>query len=240
MFGRGVLLAAALAVCGSQATALPVRVAFDWPAGRPASPSRARVQAVRTAGLTEAGVPVEAEAGPDGVVLDLGEGVWQVRTEARGYWSPGAEVAVGRQAPASVRLALWPAASLHGEILTAEGDPLPRDLDVRLSAVPAAAGETTAPRAPSSVGAEPVTRGAALPRRRGNLELPGSGRPVRRAARGRGVRSALRVGGASRGRSEHRSRPDRAAPSGVGLRAGGPRGRFEPPGSLSARPCGRT
>ena len=147
MFGRGVLLAAALAVCGSQAAALPVRVAFDWPAGRPTSLSRTRIQAVRTAGLTEAGVPVAAEAGPDGVVLDLGEGVWQVRAEAPGYWSPGAEVAVGREPPASMRLALWPAASLHGEILTEEGDPLPRDLEVRLSAVPAAS-EITAPGAP--------------------------------------------------------------------------------------------
>ena len=241
VLGRGVLLAAALAVSGSQALALPVRVALDWPSGRPASAlARARIKALRTAGLTAGGVPVEAEAGPDGVVLDLDDGVWQVQAEALGYWSQGAEVAVGRQAPASVRLALWPASSLHGEILTAGGDPLPRDVEVRLSAVvPAPAGEIDClAGARPAAGAEPVARGAALPDRRGNLELPGSGRPVRRAAFGRGLRPALRVGGESQGRSEHRSRPDRAAPSGVGLRACGSEGRFEPTRSLSRDPAG--
>lgn len=88
VLGRGVLLAAALAVCGSQAAALPVRVALDWPSGRPASAlARARIQALRTAGPAEGGVPVEVEAGPDGVVLDLGDGVWQVQASAAGYWS---------------------------------------------------------------------------------------------------------------------------------------------------------
>jgi hypothetical protein len=141
VLGRGVLLAAALAACGAPAAALPVRVDLDWPAGRPApEPARARLQAVRTAGSTGGGVPVEAQAGPDGVVLDLGDGVWQVQASAPGYWSPAAEVAVGGPAPASVRLALWPAASLHGQVLTAGSDPLPRDLELRLSAAPAPAG----------------------------------------------------------------------------------------------------
>src|SRR5262245_55197790 len=74
--GRGAFFAAALTVCGSQAAALPVRVALDWPSGPPAStPARARIQALRTAGAAAGGGPVEAEAGPDGVVLDLGDGV---------------------------------------------------------------------------------------------------------------------------------------------------------------------
>lgn len=130
--------------------ALPVRVEIDWPSGRPGSAlASARIRALRTAGLTAGGVPIEAEAGPDGVALDLDDGVWLVQAEAPGYWSQGAEVAVGRQAPASVRLALWPASSLRGEILTAGGDPLPRDIEVRLSAVvPAPAGERTASREP--------------------------------------------------------------------------------------------
>jgi hypothetical protein len=123
-------------------------VTLDWPSGRPASVlARARVQALRTAGPTEGGAPVEAEAGPDGVVLDLGDGAWQLQAEALGYWSQGAEVAGGRHAPASVRLALWPAASLQGEILTAGGDPLPRDLEVRLIASPTPAGERAASQA---------------------------------------------------------------------------------------------
>jgi hypothetical protein len=80
-------------------------------------------------------------------MLDLGDGVWHVEASAPGYWSDGAEVTVEGRRPASVRLALWPAASLQGEILTDGGGPLPRDLEVRLSAVPAHAGELTAPGA---------------------------------------------------------------------------------------------
>ncbi len=149
MLGRGVLLAFALAVYGVQVAALPVRVALEWPSGRPTSPlGRVRIQALRAAGLTQDAVPVEAEAGPDGLVLDLGDGVWRVQASALGYWSPEAEVAVGHETPASVRLALWPAASMHGEILTAGGDPLPRGLQVRMSAVTDRAGEKAAPGSP--------------------------------------------------------------------------------------------
>jgi len=139
-----VALVAVLAVWGSPAAALPVRVAFDWPSGRPASAPRARIQALRTAGPAGGGQTVEAEAGPDGVVLDLGDGVWQVQASAPGFWSAGAEVAVDAKGPAGVRLALWPAALLHGEILAAGGGPLPGDLDVRLSAAPPAPGPSRA------------------------------------------------------------------------------------------------
>ena len=151
MLGRRVLLVAALAFRGSQAGALPVHVALDWPAGMPASaPEHARIQAIWKAGPANNGVPVEvnAEAGPDGVVLDLGDGVWQVQASAPGYWSQGTDVVVGRQAPGSVRLAFWPAASLHGKILTAGGEPLPETVEVRLSSIPDNVGETSAPQAP--------------------------------------------------------------------------------------------
>jgi hypothetical protein len=151
MFGRRVLLVAALAVCGSQAGALPVRVALDWPAGIPASaPAQAHIQAVWTAGPANNGVPptgVEAEAGPDGVILDLGDGVWQVQASASGYWSQAAEVVVARKAPATVRLTLWPAATLHGEIQATEGEPLPEALEVRLSATPSPAYEVSTQQA---------------------------------------------------------------------------------------------
>jgi hypothetical protein len=142
-----VVLAAALALGARSASALPVRVTLDWPSDRLMSaPARARIQAVRTAGFMQGGVPVEAEAGPDGVVLDLGDGVWELQAAAPGYWSPRAEVAVHGQAPAGVRLALWRAASLHGEILTDGDGPLPRDLQVWLTTVPTSEG--TAPPVP--------------------------------------------------------------------------------------------
>jgi len=147
--GRGALLAAALVVCGSPATALPVRVGLEWPADRPPSAlARIHIQAIRTAGPPASGpVEAEAEAGPDGAILDLGGGVWQVQASAPGYWSDGAEVTIEGRTPTSLRLALWPAASLHGEILMDGGRTLPRELEVRLSAVPAHARELTAPGA---------------------------------------------------------------------------------------------
>jgi hypothetical protein len=129
-------LLAALAVCASSAAALPVHVDLEWPAGGPSSAlARAQIRAVWTAGPAESAAPVEAEAGPDGVILDLGYGVWQVQAFAPGYWSQGTEVVVTRRQPAGARVALWPATSLHGEILTAAGEPLPRHLQVRLSAI---------------------------------------------------------------------------------------------------------
>ena len=148
MLGRRVLLAATFAICGTQAGALPVHVALEWPTGLPAPElAHAHIQAVWTAGAANNSVPIDAEAGPDGVVLDLSAGVWQVQAFAPGYWSPGAEVVVARQADASVRLTLWPAASLHGEILTTGGETLPDALEVRMSAIPAPTGEITAPGA---------------------------------------------------------------------------------------------
>ena len=237
MLGRGVLLAAALAVCGSQAAALPVRVALDWPSGRPASAlARARIQAVRTAGPTEGGVPVEAEAGPDGVVLDLGDGVWQVQASAPGYWSQGAEVAVGREAPAGVRLALWPAAALHGEV--ADGrrrraatrprgpaerrprsrDPAPRGVRARSRARHARSCAAGSTREPGAARVRPACSTC-------------SWRPPGYAPR---YAWDVRLEAAA---STDLGRTD-AAPSGVGLRACGSKGRFEPGGSLSRDPAG--
>jgi hypothetical protein len=149
MRGRRMLLVAALVVSCLRAGALPVRVAIDWPTGTPPSTlAHAHIHAVWTAGPANKSAPtgVEAEAGPDGVVLNLADGVWQVQASAPGYWSQGAQVAVAGSAPASVRLALWPAASLHGEILGAEGEMPPDSLEVRLSAIPGSPTDSTAPQ----------------------------------------------------------------------------------------------
>ena len=149
MHGRRVLLLAVLSICTSQAVALPVHVTLEWPSGIPASarPS-ARIQAVRMAGPNHGGAPVEAEAEPDGVVLNLSDGVWQVQASAPGYWSQGAEVVVDHQARDSVRLVFWPAASLHGAVVTAGGETLPDSLEVQLSATITSDVETSIPPKP--------------------------------------------------------------------------------------------
>ena len=239
MLDRGVLLAAALAVCGSQAAALPVRVALDWPSGRPASAlARARVEA-RSDGRSDRGrrAPSKPKPGADGVVLDLGDGVWQVQASVPGYWSQGAQVAVGRRGACrrAARALAGGGAARHGR----GGRRRPAATRPRGPAErrPCCARRPLRGRRARS---EPVARGAALPDRRGSVELPGSGRPVRRADRVAGVRSALRVGRASRGRGEHRSRPDRCCaerPRSSGVRfEGTARTRRVP----VARPCGRT
>lgn len=146
-FNRRALLTFALAACVSQARALPLHVAFDWPAGMPsAKPARVQIRAVRMVGDAAKALPVEAEAGPNGLVLDLDPGVWEVQASAPAYWSQKIEVTIAPQTPASVRLALLPAASLHGEITTAVDEPRPRTLGVRLSAAPVPAGEMADPR----------------------------------------------------------------------------------------------
>lgn len=143
MIGWNVLLAATFASSFSQAATLPVRVVLEWPAGAPASArASAHIQAVRTAGSTDNGVPINAEAGPDETVLNLSEGVWKVRAFASGYWSQGTEITIAREAPVGVRLTFWPAASLHGEIVTASGEVLPDILEVQLDAVSTSVGET--------------------------------------------------------------------------------------------------
>lgn len=142
-------MAAVLVVCGSQAVALPVRVVLDWPSsGALSAPASVRIQGLRTAGPTEGGLQVEAVGGPDGATLDLGHGVWQLEAFAPGYWCSAAEIVVGRETPAGVRLALWPAAALHGEIRAAESEPLPREVSIRLNAVGSAAGEIATARVP--------------------------------------------------------------------------------------------
>jgi len=138
MFDR-ILISVAVALCALPAWALPVHVRFDWPSGAPAS-AKVHIRAVRIAGNTEKAAPIEAEAGPDGVVLDLSEGVWQVRAFSAGYWSQGAEVTVGSRVPASFRVVLWPAASLSGEIAMIS-ESLPQALDLRLRARPTSGGQ---------------------------------------------------------------------------------------------------
>lgn len=134
MFGRSVLVSAAFAFCSLQSEALPVHVTFEWPAGMPTSSvTRVRVQAIRSAGHTSSAGPVEAEGAPDRTTLDLADGVWEIQAFAPGYWSQAAEVAITGEVPDGVHLALWPAASLRGEVVTTEGKPLPHVLELQLS-----------------------------------------------------------------------------------------------------------
>ena len=130
------LLLTAVVGCSLQVAAVPVHVSLEWPGDAPASArASAHLDAVRTAGSSGDSTParVQTEAATDGTVLDLSEGVWQVQAFASGYWSQQTEVVVARQAAVNVRFALWPAASLYGEIVIAEGEPLPGEIEVQLN-----------------------------------------------------------------------------------------------------------
>ena len=157
MLCRSVLAGVILGLGGMSAAAAPVRVSFDWPAGAPAfTAAQIHVHAVRLAGDTASAAPVDADTAPEGVVLDLSAGVWQVQAYAGGYWSQGAEVTVGAT-PGAVRLAFWPAASLHGKIEAAQGQSLPGSINVKLRASQTAGGDIT----PAQPAAPPLKAGPA-------------------------------------------------------------------------------
>jgi hypothetical protein len=145
-----------LAICALRARALPVQVAFDWPAGNPTSTtSQIHIYAIKLAG-NAASATVEVDADPNGVNVNLDDGVWQLQATAPGYWSQGAEVAVGGQSSAGTRIALWPAALLHGEIVPAQGGPPPNAIEIRLSATTPTTGGATAPQMPpTGLGSSP-------------------------------------------------------------------------------------
>lgn len=137
MFACRILLFAALLLYGLLAEALPVQVVIKWPSNTPASSrGSVHVHATRTAGSGANAAPVETEAGPDKTVLNLSDGIWQVQASAPGYWSQEVEVEVAGHVPVEVSLALWPAASLRGEVSMVEGDALPSTLELQLTATP--------------------------------------------------------------------------------------------------------
>lgn len=137
MPGRKALFGAASLLYGLQIAAAPVHVKPDWPNGRPpASQALIHIQAVRIVGSAENTAPVEVESTPDGTVLDLGDAVWQFHASADGYWSQETEVAVTGQTPVSVRLILWPSASLQGDIRMLEGELPSSSIKVQLNAAP--------------------------------------------------------------------------------------------------------
>ncbi|HEX7895609.1 MAG TPA: hypothetical protein VF447_15530, partial [Terriglobales bacterium] len=145
VFDRGVLLFAILCIACSSAAALavPVRVSLQWPSNTPASAREsARIQAIQTAGPNQGAAPVEAQVDQSGFVLNLSDGVWQVKASAPGYWSKESEVVVGRHSPAEVQLTFWPAASIHGVVATSAGETLPGSVEVQLTANLVSIGET--------------------------------------------------------------------------------------------------
>jgi len=131
-------------------------------------PAGVHIHAVWTAGPASSGQPdngtpraVDADAVQSEAVLNLNDGVWQVQAFAQGYWSEGTQVAVYGHAPEGLRLKLWPAASLRGLVAVPDGELPPDSLDIRLSAMPASAGEATADQVSAQrPGATP--RGAVL------------------------------------------------------------------------------
>jgi len=141
-----VIACLAFALGSVRAQALPVDIAFDWPSNsRIPAAIHIHVHAVQSAGYTNNALPVDAETTANALVLNLSPGVWQVQASVRGYWSQETQVAVGRPERPSVRLAMWPAASLHGSVIAADGDPVPREIEVQLSAAPTTTNAGSAP-----------------------------------------------------------------------------------------------
>lgn len=142
IFVRILLIGSVFALCAFEARALPVHLAFRWPSGMTPASAPVHIRAARMVGDTTSAAPVEVDAAPNGAVLDLGEGVWQVQAYAAGYWSQGAEVSVAGPASLSVPIAFWPSATLRGEF-AAQNAPLLQSLGVTLTARPAPAGQST-------------------------------------------------------------------------------------------------
>lgn len=144
MFGRSALIGAVVALCGISAWAVPVHLSFAGPSGQslPAA-TRVRIYAARMVGDSATAVPIESDAGPDGAVLNLGEGVWEVQALAAGYWSQGAEITVSGAA-ANAQIAFWPASYLQGEVTVGQGGTAPQALHIRLSATAASSGSAAA------------------------------------------------------------------------------------------------
>lgn len=152
MSSRSRWIATVFILCAMRTWAVPVHLSFDWPASTPASAdAKVHIYAVRMAGTEASAAPVQADSGPDGTILNLDEGVWLVQAFAPGYWTEGAEVTAGGQAPSAARLAFWPASSLQGGVTPAPSETLPRTIDVKLyshsaSAAQGANGQASLPQ----------------------------------------------------------------------------------------------
>ncbi len=147
----------AFALCSVSAQALPVDVAFEWPPNaKPPAGIRVHVHAVRSAGYTSGAQPLDSETTANALVLNLGPGVWQVQASAPGYWSQETQVTVSGRDHPSARLAMWPAASLHGSVSVPDGDPLPGEVEVRLSSVPTTPNAASAPGVTTQQYSEPA------------------------------------------------------------------------------------
>lgn len=139
MFSRSGWIATLLALYATCAHALPVRLTFDWPSSTPPAVNiKVHIYAVRMAGAEASAAPLQTDGGPDGIVLDLEQGVWLVQAFAPGFWTEGAEVNVGGQT-IDARLAFWSATALAGEITPAPGETLPRAIDIKLNSHQASA-----------------------------------------------------------------------------------------------------
>jgi len=159
---RVVLAFVAMVVGAGQCAAAPVRVAFDWHGGGGVQmPARVHIRAVRVVGNSVRSLPVEADASTDGGVIELGEGVWMVEASAPGFWNQGMEVSSPPRTTAAVRLSLWPAATLRGEVVAGDGEVLPSSLQVRLSAASSDSGGAAGTAMVNAQG-EPAPRNAEL------------------------------------------------------------------------------
>ncbi len=147
------------ALCGA---AVPVQVELQWPGGAPAKgPGSITIAASRVAGYTAASQPLQVRALAGTAVLKLDLGIWRLQASASGYWGQPIEVTVSGSPPAAVRMSMWPAATLSGQVQTTDGETLPPRLQVRLhAAVGAKSGASASSQSPGQAALQcPITAG---------------------------------------------------------------------------------
>lgn len=80
-------------------------------------------------------------AAPGNASLALAAGLWRLRAEAAGYWSPPLEIwRADDGQPSAHTLRLWPTGSLAGAVDVSQDMPRPDELTIRFQATPPAAG----------------------------------------------------------------------------------------------------
>jgi Carboxypeptidase regulatory-like domain len=120
---------------GRPLVAEPTHVAIEWHDGlevRARPEVRVCASVRRTPNSAGTACDVNTAATASEVTLDLPSGRWSVRAQAKGFWSTTIDLDVARGS-VGASLGLWPAATLTGALVHAEGE-LPSVVELRFAA----------------------------------------------------------------------------------------------------------